>query len=528
MKLIWHIVRKDVRRLMLPTALWLVFIVGSAVAFRLAPVGTAGDWASWFDIARAWVRLLMAMQVVFGFVLGGTLVLEDPLVGDRAFWPTKPISGWRLCAAKVCAALLLFVVAPVVTLLPVWFAFGFDAGAARAAMAELGTSQLLLTSFALGAGALSRNLAQLLFYGVVLGAVVSLAPMLASLGDPSDLALAARRSRVVFVQMWVQGAVVAAGVHQFVTRRQMRSWLVLIFGVLIALGIGRAWRGENASPSGAPERIAAGSAGRSQAAVTALRGRINSPLPTEAEWRYRVPTLEVELSQKTMEGLALPTGGVGELQWPNAQPVRVRLERSRSIPEAVVRAGVGVGEMSSKLSWPLRVRRLSAEEAALRPGPVQWKGMLNVGVFRHAFSLELPLRADAVARAGANRLRVLSLQASDAGGTVALIEERDAWAGLGGGGSGSRIVLGLRDPLIDCFALKTAKSGEIHVLHPEEVGAVNLASMMTGVLRLKLPRELDATELDGAVLIKLRFRLEQSFAQPATASAVEVIGDQEP
>ena len=109
-------VRKDLRRLAAPVACWLAFQAGGLVWFARAPGFLPDDPNTWRFGLGLWVELSAWVQFLFGALLTGVLVLEDPVRGSDVFWRTRPISGARLLAAKATAAGLLLVLAPVLVL----------------------------------------------------------------------------------------------------------------------------------------------------------------------------------------------------------------------------------------------------------------------------------------------------------------------------------------------------------------------------------------------------------------------------
>src|SRR5687767_6083198 len=96
---------KDVRRLLWPALGWAAFVVISAVGFwRVTRVEVALE-QQWAPVGQLWAAVLVGMHALLGFVLVGALVLEDPVVGDRIGWATRPVAGWRLLWAKALAGL---------------------------------------------------------------------------------------------------------------------------------------------------------------------------------------------------------------------------------------------------------------------------------------------------------------------------------------------------------------------------------------------------------------------------------------
>jgi hypothetical protein len=108
MRLAWHVVRKDARRLCLALVLWAVLITVQHAAEWWLQHLPADDkiriqWMRWFT------TMLFVLPVGIGYVLAAGIMMEDPAAGSTAFWKSRPISGARMLGAKVlgCAVLLI-------------------------------------------------------------------------------------------------------------------------------------------------------------------------------------------------------------------------------------------------------------------------------------------------------------------------------------------------------------------------------------------------------------------------------------
>lgn len=173
MSLVWHIVRKDVRRIALPVAVWVVLIVVPTWGFRFMSPAIEGHAASsldgWARVTATWVRLLFAIQMLIGYVLAAALMLEDGWCGAEMFWKTRPVGRGRLLAAKLSGAALMFIGVPLLGLMAIWVASGFGwrelIGSAWAVAKVHGVMVLV----ALGLAAVSRSLGQALLFSIPAG-----------------------------------------------------------------------------------------------------------------------------------------------------------------------------------------------------------------------------------------------------------------------------------------------------------------------------------------------------------------------
>jgi len=123
MKMIWHLVKKDLRAIWPLWLAWLGFIA-VRIPLLLYYLNSAGEKAlALMSLVCACALLADSLLVVS---LVRSLVHEDALAGDKSFWVTRPITGVQLLVAKLASSLLVCVVSPLVLLLPTWFWFGFD------------------------------------------------------------------------------------------------------------------------------------------------------------------------------------------------------------------------------------------------------------------------------------------------------------------------------------------------------------------------------------------------------------------
>jgi len=119
MTLLWHIVRKDARRLAIPLAAWAVLITAHQAAVWWLPQLPQDDrlglqWMEWFT------KMLFTLRLGIGYVLAAGIVMEDPAAGTNVFWKSLPVSGTRMFAAKALGCAVLLVIAPLLLGAPWW------------------------------------------------------------------------------------------------------------------------------------------------------------------------------------------------------------------------------------------------------------------------------------------------------------------------------------------------------------------------------------------------------------------------
>lgn len=253
MNLIWHLAKKDLRRLGGASGLWVAFVVGATVWFGARHVTgddlIAGDPAVGMREVMAMVGLVSTLQGVAALLLAGAVVLEDPVGSANAGWRTRPISGARLLGAKAVTVGLLLVVAPTTALVPVWLAHRFSVWECAAAWGNLAGAQALLVLLAMAIAALVETTAQF---------------TLACLGVAAVYAFLASRLPLVWLGIDVGGfvgpiasraatgvmvaAAVAVLLQQYFTRRRARSWGVLATALLSAALLQTGWVKEAREP----------------------------------------------------------------------------------------------------------------------------------------------------------------------------------------------------------------------------------------------------------------------------------------
>ena len=241
MKLTWHIVRKDFRRLW-P---WLALLVGAMLA-RYVNLYVPGFVPEQNDLIALWRRAEIINDILLGLSLfatalaAATLVHEDAVIGDRTFWLTRPISGARLLAAKTLTFTLALLLLPLALQLG-WWLFNHYSPADIAAQFPPLFARHAATAFAAFVCALlTRNLGSFLLAAIIGTLAVVYAHVLVN----ELLKLPSRtddfnRERVELIAVLL--ALPACILHQYLTRRTRRT--VALFGgtLILGLGIHAAW-----------------------------------------------------------------------------------------------------------------------------------------------------------------------------------------------------------------------------------------------------------------------------------------------
>ncbi len=247
MNLIWHLAKKDLRRMVLPVALWLAFL--GLPALWLARVHVPeevvlGDAVmSWSNVIGALLTTVSLMQVVAGAMLAGFLVLEDPAECTSALWMTRPITGWRLLAAKLLTAALLFVAAPVSVLLPAWLAAGFTMRDCAAAATDWTLAQGGMVLAALALASLAQNLTH--YVTVLLGFVLVMGISMSRLpAQWLGVEVAFNGSLQFLFGALVLPLLAVVLVLQYQTRDARRGWTVVGLILVVAFAARIYWHVE--------------------------------------------------------------------------------------------------------------------------------------------------------------------------------------------------------------------------------------------------------------------------------------------
>ena len=238
MNLVWHIAKKDLRRMAAPVAVWLALILAGAIWFRTAEPSLVGHVASeideWGALVTIWSVLLTVAELMLAIVLTGALMLEDRVASPNAFWPTRPIGGGRLLAAKLLASFLCFIVAPVVVLTPVWLSVGCTFVDIVHAAVQFAVTFGFAVLFAMAVSSLVKGLGELALMVTVLGVGCWIALIPGMHGEGGALHVS------VPMRVGLAALFGCAALYQFRTRRTLVGMIVLTGGLCVALVV--AWR----------------------------------------------------------------------------------------------------------------------------------------------------------------------------------------------------------------------------------------------------------------------------------------------
>lgn len=217
MKLVLHIVKKDLRRLRSWLLLWLgVLILPIMLAVTVAQRGK--DWADVADI-NPW---LLVLQALVAYLLAVLVVQEDPVVGTRQFWATRPIGGGRLLAAKGVTALTILWGGTLAVGLPWWWWCGWGVTEMTRAALEYGFLTFAVATPALIIGALTGTLSRALLWSppVLLAFFMWVMPLVVGSSSLQNAMGGLFRTAMAVIATWLLLWVALVGLYRSWWRRK--------------------------------------------------------------------------------------------------------------------------------------------------------------------------------------------------------------------------------------------------------------------------------------------------------------------
>lgn len=244
MKLTWHLIAKDFRRLRWALAAWLaLFVLQVAAGFMLLR-GNGGDMDRPVVLQLTGAALVL-VQMLAGYVLVSRLVHEDRLVDGNALWRTQPISSRRLLTAKLLGAGLMFGAAPVLLMVPWWLCCGFGgAELGRAALTALGW-QVCMIVLGMWLASITDGIGRFLLWTLVLLAAAITAELTFALPGATQSRPDVGADLFATRQLLALGVLMATGLAvvalQYLGRHVRRSIALSVTGFLLAVLVLAHW-----------------------------------------------------------------------------------------------------------------------------------------------------------------------------------------------------------------------------------------------------------------------------------------------
>lgn len=433
MNLTWHILKKDFVRLRLALALWMILMVGRFfVCTRILRVDASDLDALQVTLGtlNALHNVLVGLQLLLGGLLVAALIHEDTVVGQNAWWVTRPISGGRLLGAKLAGMVLIFGVLPQLVSLPWWLYAGFDRRAIVGAIISLAYSQVALTLLVLVVAVLTANAAR--FLAMVLLLVFAwMCCFITFLAHSPDVPVGVTQTRALAGVVLTLAVIAVVVVHQYLTRRRGRSWAMFSTGFFLMIVLanywpwdwthwGSIWRGSE--PPGLAQVTVVPTG---EVAFTKASNNLDPSL-VRMEMGFRFTNLPGDY--------ALTFGGVtGALRWPDG----MEQERTGWVQSDAMRISWHImglkapanvspeewekGELGRGGSvWTLIPRSFAAK---LRQQAPAWSGELELAAYRGELVAQVPFRAGAEGGRAGHNIRIMQIEHLDNGSLVVNLAE---------------------------------------------------------------------------------------------------------
>jgi len=237
----WHIVLKDLRRL----RPWLALLVGAMLAryanFYAIDFDPFAPNSRFFDRIELIDGVMLGISLLVSALAAATLVHEDPVTGDRAFWLTRPIGGGRLLTAKILSWSLALLALPLAVQLGWWCYHGYTYTEIAAQLPVLAARQAGVAFPCFFCALLTRHLGSFLLTTIIsaLTVIVShqlIEEFLKSKSRTNDIN---RLIVEISLAVFIASACIA---YQYLTRRTARTIASAVSGLLVCLAINSAWR----------------------------------------------------------------------------------------------------------------------------------------------------------------------------------------------------------------------------------------------------------------------------------------------
>jgi len=491
--LVWHIAKKDLRRLAWPVGLWCLFVLVTALWFRTAgPSEVRGDAdiSTWLTLMRDFGWIVVGGQFVVGYVLAGALLIEDAPTGTSGFWLTRPMSGARMAGAKLLAAALLFVIAPILVLTPVWLASGFGFAKLVSAQWAFAWSHATLTVCALAVASLAKDLAGFLARTVIVGAAWAACAYLGA-RFAGRVAPGVEQSRMFVPAIAMMVALLVAFAQQFVVRHNSRGWLTIFAGLIGCLVLRMTWPWDiTVNPDRSDERPD----------DQAVKVEVARTFATFGRNDREVPFLRVN-TPWAKEGFYAPIS-----------------VRTREFPVAMVSSG-----------WHTAGMRAMGSEA--ESGPLTWQlfhygrtegtthltGELELWFMHARVAGEMPVREGAEMSDGSSRTRIVGFARQEDRLDGIYLQENEFAAPAAGRAGRSDAAAGGR--YFEQFILVDRAAKKSLALSAGGLQSVELNSQHLGFRRLFVPGEHDWSH---GVLVRVVFERDHRFWRPIEVEGVTV------
>ena len=287
MKLLWHIIKKDIVREGWVLALWALLFLAQAGVGATVLWGDGADM-NWIPKAQFGSMALIWLQMGMGFVLVTRWVHADSLLSTREFWMTRPMAGARLLGAKVAGVILVFGLGPVALLLPWWLACGLGTEDIAWVAGQTLAWQMVMILPALLISVVTDDLGRVLLGALVLVLAVA---VWGSMWQALPAAKSKAAAGVIETRVWLAAAIAVGGiiwivVRQFLARRLTSSLVMAVVCVGLVTAVAQLWPWDWTTSVNSAGPVASAKAELSFLRATTWRTeRGNAPAIVEVSWK---------------------------------------------------------------------------------------------------------------------------------------------------------------------------------------------------------------------------------------------------
>ena len=243
---LWHYLAKDLRRLRLLVALWVLVVAAETILAGSGAAAHAQDLRLQ-EALQILASLLSLLKLMLACVIVPLLIQEDPLVGTEAFWLTRPIPRGTLLLSKLSFVGAFMIVPALVAELALMATSGVTTRHLLLAAPEILLKELAWFLFLAVLASLTPNfarfalvgaalLAALVLLGLTLALVLSSEEVRAEIPVPvpDSSPVVVALLLIIAVSLWVLG-------HQYRTRKTWRSAALALVGAFLVLLLSDYW-----------------------------------------------------------------------------------------------------------------------------------------------------------------------------------------------------------------------------------------------------------------------------------------------
>lgn len=526
--LIWHIIKKDLRRFRALLALWC-----AALAIRVIAAGLAGNDAG--GRLEPGLVILFVLILFLNALMVTRVVAEDSPLKEAAFWRSRPITGRQMMTAKLIFLAVWTLFLPSLVVVAAGCAYGFTGWECAAVAA----GQVMIHA-TVGALFLTTSILTQRVWAAVLGVLVLLVAVQIARGGRSTLEAASPFESVSLALSGVSVALAvglvalgAAVTWVYRERRRPVAAAVLIAGAAGVYLAGEFWRVDFLGWVPALERLEARVDPREPGTVRALKTNSSSSINGV---NYRQLQAAFDWTRSTPEELSLPYRVEGRVDLGNGTELIQSRKIQRSTPYDLAPAlkALGVENLQS-YGHGLNANQVTVAELTdremgrLEVASSTWTGRVFTVVGELEVRARVPLKPGARVDAGAYRIDVVEVDIQRGKLEIHIVERQPAMPRWGDGALGSDYNTWLgRD-----FALINTRRKEAMVT----IGGGNSGSTQDRFLKINRtqlkfgsttagqtlnPEEL-AEWLADAELVKFRFREDRRVVTEATVALAETL-----